>query len=322
MEQEYKYMVRVSCMTFNHAPYIVDALNGFTMQETNFPFVCTIVDDASTDGEQEVIKKYLEDHFDLQDKLIVRNEETEDYILTFARHNTNHNCFFAVLFLKYNHYCKKSKAPYIQEWINSAEFVALCEGDDYWIDSKKLQRQVDFLESNPEYGLVRTNVNRLYQDSQEIEKDIFAKKEWSKIKDTHEDYILHRWFAAPCTWLWRSDLKREEALYKRKDCFTGDLAMILAFSKQKKIKYLPDITSVYRVLRNSASHFENPVQEMNFWMSVKKTRLYFANKSALSVKIQLAFILLKEYAYRIKHSKKYSILLIRSYLNDIKELFF
>ena len=72
--EDKKYLVRVSCMTYNHAPYIVDAMNGFCMQETDFPFVCTIMDDASTDGEQEVIKKYLTDHFDLNDQTIVRNE--------------------------------------------------------------------------------------------------------------------------------------------------------------------------------------------------------------------------------------------------------
>lgn len=93
MEKEYKWMVRVSCMTYNHAPYITDALNGFCMQETTFPFICTIVDDASTDGEQEVIKQYLHEHFDLEDTSIVRNEETKDYTLTFARHKTNKNCY-------------------------------------------------------------------------------------------------------------------------------------------------------------------------------------------------------------------------------------
>lgn len=154
MEEQYKYLVCVRCMTYNHAPYITDALNGFTMQQTTFPFVCTIVDDASTDGEQEVIHNYLEDHFEMEDQSFVRNEVTDDYRLTFARHKTNHNCFFAVLYLKYNHYSiKKSKMPYLAEWNDNAKYIALCEGDDYWIDSKKLQLQVDFLESHPSHSL-------------------------------------------------------------------------------------------------------------------------------------------------------------------------
>ena len=56
-----KFKVTVSCMTYNQSKYITDAMNGFTMQQTSFPYVCTIVDDASTDGEQEVIHQYVEE---------------------------------------------------------------------------------------------------------------------------------------------------------------------------------------------------------------------------------------------------------------------
>lgn len=158
MEQENKWMVYVSCMTFNHAPYIVDALNGFTMQETTFPYVCAVIDDASTDREQEVIKNYLQEHFDLEDTSIVRNEETDDYVLTFARHKSNKNCHFAVLYLKYNHYSiKKSKAPYISEWQDNSKYIAICEGDDYWIDKSKLQRQVTKMEGNNNFSAVAEN---------------------------------------------------------------------------------------------------------------------------------------------------------------------
>ena len=103
----FKWMVFVKCFTFNHAPYIVDAMNGFTMQKTTFPYICCIVDDASTDGEPEVIRKYLKENFDLANKSVARNEETDDYVLCYAQHKTNKNCYFAVLWLKYNHYRKK-----------------------------------------------------------------------------------------------------------------------------------------------------------------------------------------------------------------------
>ena len=54
---EFKVFVR--CMTYNQSKYIVETMNGFTMQQTDFPFVCCIVDDSSTDGEQKIISKYL-----------------------------------------------------------------------------------------------------------------------------------------------------------------------------------------------------------------------------------------------------------------------
>ncbi len=149
-----KFMVRVSCSTYNQVNYIIDAMNGFTMQQTNFPFVCTIVDDASTDGEQEVIRQYLEENFDMEDKSVVRNEENDDYVLSFARHKSNINCYFAVLFLKFNHYSnpvlKSHRFRYISEWHSSSKYIALCEGDDYWTHPKKLQMQYDALEAHPE----------------------------------------------------------------------------------------------------------------------------------------------------------------------------
>ena len=59
------FFVRVTCMTYNQSTYITDAMNGFCMQQTNFPFVCTIMDDASTDGEQNVIKQYFRENFEI-----------------------------------------------------------------------------------------------------------------------------------------------------------------------------------------------------------------------------------------------------------------
>ena len=161
-EDKRPLMVTVQCMTYNQASYIEDAMNGFTMQQTTFPYVCCIIDDASTDGEQEVIKNYLNEHFDLEDKKVVRHEETDDYVLTFARHKTNLNCYFAVLYLKYNHYSiKKSKHTYISEWRDNAKYIAICEGDDYWIDPLKLQKQFDILEQDEGISLCHHNFYEL-----------------------------------------------------------------------------------------------------------------------------------------------------------------
>ena len=129
-----KFQVAVRCMTYNHSKYITDTMNGFAMQQTNFPFVCMIVDDASTDGEQEVIKQYIDHHFDYNKDGISYNKQTEYAEIIFARHKTNKNCYFAVLFLKENHYSKnKTKEPYLKEWQDEVEYIAYCEGDDYWI---------------------------------------------------------------------------------------------------------------------------------------------------------------------------------------------
>ena len=147
------FKVSVWCNTYNQTSYIKDTMDGFCMQQTSFPFVCLIMDDASTDGEPEVIKQYLNDHFDTE-----WTKETDDYHLTLARHQENKNCYFAVYLLKYNHYSiKKPRLKYYREVTDEIDYVALCEGDDYWTDAHKLQKQADALDANPQATLVYTN---------------------------------------------------------------------------------------------------------------------------------------------------------------------
>ena len=153
------------------------------MQETTFPYVCTIVDDASTDGEQDVIKKYLEKEFDLSKDSETRNEETDDYVMTFAKHKTNKNCFFAVYFLKYNHFSNLStklrKLQYIAEWHNSAKYIALCEGDDYWTSPHKLQKQVGFLDEHEDYSCCCHRF-KIYYENTDTWTDDFVGKAFDK----------------------------------------------------------------------------------------------------------------------------------------------
>lgn len=128
-----KPLVAIRCITYNHEPYIRDALEGFVMQETDFPFVAIVHDDASTDGTANIIREYAEKYPDIIKPIF----ETE------------------------NQYSKKdgSLGRIMNDAISAtgAKYVAMCEGDDYWTDPLKLQKQVDFLESNPDYGMCFTN---------------------------------------------------------------------------------------------------------------------------------------------------------------------
>lgn len=84
-----QFKVCCICWTFNQSRYIIDTLNGFTMQQTSFPFVCCIVDDASTDGEQDIIRKYLEENFDFSEGSVAFHKETDYAHITYAQHKTN-----------------------------------------------------------------------------------------------------------------------------------------------------------------------------------------------------------------------------------------
>ena len=211
------YMVHTTCQTYNHAAFIEETFNGFTSQETKFPFICCILDDASTDGEQDVIRKYLQEHFDLEDKSITCEEETEDFTYIFTRHKTNHNCFFALYFLKHNN--KEGQTlfhrviQYTSGWTKKSKYIAFCEGDDYWTDSKKLQKQVDFLESHPEYAICSHDFVRYDEYQKKFEKKSyygnFLKKELKKdsffYDYTTKNYFEH-WVTQPLTCLIRQEV--------------------------------------------------------------------------------------------------------------------
>jgi glycosyltransferase involved in cell wall biosynthesis len=241
-----KYMVQVICMTFNHAPYIEDAMNGFTMQQTTSPYVCTIVDDNSTDGEQEVLRNYLQQHFLLDEDAVARQEEIDDYVLTFARHKTNQNCYFAVYFLKYNHYSiKKAKAPYFKEFSDNTKYTALCEGDDYWTDPNKLQLQVDFLESHPEYTMCFHDVDIKAEKGREW-YDVFGKLE-------DRDYTgienMVTWSVPTCSMVMHRKIYETCPVNPK---FTmGDNVLILHCSRNGRIRCIPKKMGVYRLTPTS-----------------------------------------------------------------------
>lgn len=247
----YKWKVCVRCFTFNHAHYITDALNGFTMQQTTFPFVCAIVDDASTDGEQEVLRKYFYDNFDVDNKSVYRNEETADYYLTFAQHKTNKNCFFAVLYLKYNHYSiGKPKNPYLQKWHVESEYSAGCEGDDFWIDAHKLVCQIDILEKDPQCTMVYCRTKRL-----SVAQNSFLEDNCCYSESTYaraEDIILKGGlFVSFCSVVYRNGVKDNYPNYCVK-CHVGDYPLVIMCAMKGKVYYINTPMAVYRT-ENSKS---------------------------------------------------------------------
>ncbi len=145
------YKVLVGCMTYNHSQYIVDALNGFAMQQTDFPFACIVMDDASTDGEPEVIKEWLQKECDMEQAHFYDLELAHAIIVP---HRANANCTMAAYLLKRNLYNEERlKYDLVKDWGSHSEYLALCEGDDYWTDSEKLQIQSDCLDAHPEVDI-------------------------------------------------------------------------------------------------------------------------------------------------------------------------
>lgn len=250
-----KFKVTVSCMTFNQAKYITDALNGFTMQQTSFPFVCTIVDDASTDGEQDVIRKYVEENFDFSEGSVAYHKETDYAHITYAQHNTNKNCYFAVLYLKENHYSqRKDKSIYLKEWIDCVEYMALCEGDDYWIVPDKLEQQVEFLNSHNNYYACLTRFYK-YKQSEEKMCGIGGNK-----RETIKEMLWKDVQFGTATILFNYQIYLDyinEIQPQNQNWLMGDKPLFFYFGYRGKVKTLNIISSVYRILESSASHSNN-----------------------------------------------------------------
>ena len=120
-------LVSICCVTYNHAQFIRKCLDGFLMQQTDFPIEILIHDDCSTDGTTEIIREFEAKYPDL---IFPLYEEDNQY--------------------------QQGKAAEI-DFYNyrraRGKYIAYCEGDDYWTDSLKLQKQVDFMETNPEYSI-------------------------------------------------------------------------------------------------------------------------------------------------------------------------
>ena len=258
MEQKSQFLVRVSCMTYNQEPYITDALNGFVMQQTSLPFVCTIIDDASTDRNAEVIRNYVSENFDLQDTSIAYEKDMDYGHVTFARHKTNQNCYFAVIYLKENHYSQnKPKAPYIKEWADNVKYIALCEGDDYWTDPLKLQKQVDILESDMSLMAVVTNssvVDSMGNQIRPKENNVVPNNCEGRYDLRSFIYKNHRYFTA--TVCYRATHVDEVKKMQRQmyNPYFGDWSLWIILHIFGDFYYLDQVTSAYRINPTSVTH--------------------------------------------------------------------
>lgn len=246
-----KFIVGIRCFTFNHASFIEKCMDGFCIQETSFPFICTIVDDFSTDGEPVVIQKYLQDNFDLGNQTIAKNEETDDYIMTFAQHKRNRNCFFAVYFLKYNHYSiNKEKLSYLSDYLGEVKYLALCEGDDYWIDPLKLQHQFDYLEQHTDCTLTCSRAKRYSESKGRYVGEQYCRKSDGILR--LRDIVNRTGLYIPtCSIMYRPWIRENYPDYCH-NCKVGDYPLQITAAMKGSVYYFNKCMGVYRI-DNSAS---------------------------------------------------------------------
>ena len=156
----------------------------------------------------------------------------------------------AFCFLKFNHKSKKlPKALYVDQWRELCEYEALCEGDDYWISSKKLQLQVDFMDSHPDYGMVHTDFN-LSKGKRNHKFEICSDgKYFPQILYNQASFI-----GTLTVMIRMSTYNSIPKLFKGKGWPMGDTPQWIEIAHCSKIGYIDVVTAKYRVLQESASH--------------------------------------------------------------------
>jgi glycosyltransferase involved in cell wall biosynthesis len=235
-------LVSIRTSTYNHGPYIKECIEGVLMQKTTFPVEYIIGEDYSADETRSIVFEYAEKY---PDRIRVI---TADYNVG-AKAN-GRRCVRA---------CR-------------GKYMAICEGDDYWIDPYKLQKQVDFLEKNPEYGMCYAKV-RVYIQQQ----GRYLRRTFGGNAITF-DQLINGNTVPTLTACVKKDLYLQylkEINPASKNWLMGDYPLWLWFAHKSKIFFINNVVGVYRILQESVSHSKDMEKEMRFCISFIDIKKYF-----------------------------------------------
>lgn len=280
-------LVAINCLTYNHEPYIRQCLEGFVTQKTKFRFVAIVHDDASTDNTAKIVREYADKYPDI----------------------------IKPIFETVNQYSKKdgSLDRIIKQAINetNCKYIAVCEGDDYWTDPFKLQKQIDFLENNPEYTMCFHNAIEHYEKN--IGGENIKDKIFSRISD--KDYtgtsLLRHWIVPTASIVYRKSILDTD-IYKRsianKNFIYGDILLILSCAERGKIRGISDIMSVYRRHEGGVTiineHTDITDNLVKHYLDIP---YYFGKYYETVVKEKVVFALLREWRLSKIKNKSYLI---------------
>ena len=245
-------IVSICCQTYNHKEYIKECLDGFIKQQTNFEFEVLVHDDASSDGTTEIVKEYEQKYPNL----------------------------FRCVYQSENQFNKINSLTDILFKMVKGKYIALCEGDDYWTDPYKLQKQVDFLEANQDYVLCFHKVKVLKADGSLVDDFITKVPE---IYETQEALAAFGNYIHTPSVVFRNILTAspEEA----KLAPIGDYFLYMRLTNFGKIKRLDDTMGVYR-------HGVGGYSSKTSWALTKKSLVTYMLIASCMPKEEVKFILL------------------------------
>ncbi len=269
-------LVAINCMTYNHEPYIRQCLDGFVKQKTNFSFVAIVHDDASTDGTAAIIKEYAEKF---------------PYIIKPIYEIENQ-------YSKRDDTLCKIMMNAIEE--TGCKYLAFCEGDDYWIDPYKLQKQIKILENNDDIGLVYSKAKYFIQSKKKFKGELG--RNFLDFKTLLKQNCIPTLTVTLRTNLYKNYIR--EIQPNTRNWKMGDFPTWLWFAKNSKISFIDEPLGVYRILQNSASHLPNKLDQLSFTVNFHEIAYYFASKYHEDENYALSQLLWAKFIYAANKGDK------------------
>lgn len=271
------FVVSICCQTYNHKNYISQTIESFLMQKTDFPFEILLRDDASTDGTSEICREYANKYPNVINLLAYEENQLQKGISPF-RDNVKRAC---------------------------GKYIAICEGDDYWNDELKLQKQVNFMEKNIEYSMVCHNalvINEITGTSSYF----FGIDHKKQICSTKDVFGLH--FCPTASILFRKEAAWLEDFYTK--AFAGDMMLVLLLSLKGLLYRMNDVMCVYRRTASGATQV-NRRRILQSWVNRIEMFKHFDKVSNFKFKKYINIeILLLENRIRLSNTKSKIIVLV------------
>lgn len=278
-----KPKVSICCLAYNHEKFIRQALDSFLMQKTNFPFEVLVHDDASKDSTASVIREYEAKYPDIIKPIYQTQNQ-------FAINKSGDKHF---------------NFPRVQ-----GEYVALCEGDDFWIDENKLQKQVDFLDNNADFSMCFHPVKVFYEDGS-VPDAIFPdfEGEFKHVKFLDFITLLQKNFIQTNSVMYRWRLTSQEQidnLYPD-GILPSDLFLHLLHAHIGKIGYINEVMAAYRKHKNGLwkgddeiFHLNYGLPELRFYLALEKQFPEYNKYEGHTTTCAVALSLLQTY---LKHKR-------------------
>lgn len=227
-----KPLVSISCVTYNHVDYIRDCFEGFLNQQTNFSFEILVHDDASTDGTKAIIEAY-----------------TEKYPTVFFP-----------IYQSENQYSKGVRGLSAKYNIPraSGKYVAFSDGDDYWTDPFKLQKQIDFLEQNEYYSFCFHDVLEIKENSVKQARRIGNRK-IDRVVDL-KSVLIENNISATSLVLRTSAYPINLAIFNKTS--KGDYTLVVHLAEKGLGKYLPEVMAAYRIHEGGVWSLKNDTYKL------------------------------------------------------------